>query len=786
MYPLLCKRIIAQNRPDVLIKCTLRPGRSCNIAGNQQRKFKTTYTSSPTVHSEMSSNSILHTSQRSVTSYCDIFSRNFIFAPDNAFYPIYNSSSIQNGRLIHSSAFLFAEKPSSKVEETVTALKEKAKSQESGDSKPKDAVVVKKSLKQKIVDELVHYYHGFRLLFIDISVSVKLVGRILGGKQLSRRERNLLVRTTSDMFRLVPFSVFIIVPFMELLLPVFIKLFPGMLPTTFETASEKKNKMKQSLKVKLEMAKFLQETLDNMTLKGSGHSSQAAKDFVEFFEKVRSEGGLCTSEEVMKFSKLFEDEITLDSLPRPQLIALCRVLELKPIGTSNFLRFQLRMKLRSLAADDVMIQKEGIDTLTLTELQQACRVRGMRAYGLSMDRLRYQLSQWLELSLHKKVPPSLLLLSRAFMLPETIPTTDKLKATISALPDTVAVSTKAAIGEREGKVDNKTKIEIIKEEQRKIQEERKEVLEEKRQAEEKMEEHKLHREAELLVDKASELVDKAIDLDSKVLFDKAQHTIKSIDYVKKKIEDQEVYSEDIQTLQDAMEVLAAEKKSLLVEKEELQDLKEELAEYKEDVEDLQEVIKTSEAADTKIKESKAAKRLFKQVNSMIEKMDEVVMKLEKKEKDIKDTLSQDEKPQDHDELLRIDELIGAIRKIQKIPDEAKLEKIAAVLGKIDEDRDGSIRVDTVLKVLEEIDEQNVQLSSDQIQELVDLLEKEAAIEVEEQVEKALGKEYSNASSSSSKDDKKGSNGKLNIPKIPEVEKTVPPNEDVKKPNSKVL
>lgn len=56
----------------------------------------------------------------------------------------------------------------------------------------------------------------------------------------------------------------------------------------------------------------------------------------------------------MKFSKLFEDEITLDSLPRPQLIALCRVLELKPIGTSNFLRFQLRMKLRSLAADDVV------------------------------------------------------------------------------------------------------------------------------------------------------------------------------------------------------------------------------------------------------------------------------------------------------------------------------------------------------------------------------------------------------------------------------------------------
>lgn len=43
-----------------------------------------------------------------------------------------------------------------------------------------------------------------------------------------------LRRTTQDLLRLVPFSVFIVVPFMELLLPVAIKLFPNMLPSTFE------------------------------------------------------------------------------------------------------------------------------------------------------------------------------------------------------------------------------------------------------------------------------------------------------------------------------------------------------------------------------------------------------------------------------------------------------------------------------------------------------------------------------------------------------------------------
>jgi LETM1 and EF-hand domain-containing protein 1 len=42
-----------------------------------------------------------------------------------------------------------------------------------------------------------------------------------------------MVRTTADLFRLVPFLVFVIVPFMEFLLPVAIKLFPNMLPSTF-------------------------------------------------------------------------------------------------------------------------------------------------------------------------------------------------------------------------------------------------------------------------------------------------------------------------------------------------------------------------------------------------------------------------------------------------------------------------------------------------------------------------------------------------------------------------
>lgn len=342
-------------------------------------------------------------------------------------------------------------KPSSKVEVTVEAVK---KGIEEQDKNPK-APVKKKSIKERIMAELRHYYHGFRLFLIEIRISSKLVFRILKGETLNRREHRLLVTTIGDLFRMVPFIVIIAVPFLEFTLPILIKLFPNMLPSTFESKSQKEEKLKQHLKVKLEMAKFFQETLDQMAPQSSTRHSELAKEFVNFFGKIRTSGDVATSEEIMKFSKLFEDEITLDSLQRPHLVALCKVLNVTSIGTGNMLRFNLRMKLRSLAADDKMIAKEGVDSLNFSELQQACRARGMRAYGVSEERLRKELRNWLDLSLNEKVPQSLLLLSRALMVPEHVPTTYKLKATISALPEQVLTLTEAAIGEKEGKLDFK-------------------------------------------------------------------------------------------------------------------------------------------------------------------------------------------------------------------------------------------------------------------------------------------------------------------------------------------
>ena len=167
----------------------------------------------------------------------------------------------------------------------------------------------------------------------------------------------------------------------------------------------------------------------------------------------------------MRFSTLFENKSTLDNLDRPQLVALCKLIHTSSIGPDSYLRFLLHLKLQHLIADDKLIESEGIDNLTVQELQIACRERGMRFYGVSIERLRSQLQQWLDLHLNKRIPSTILLLSRALYLPENISNEHILKATIQSLPITIDHLTAINLAQMSGEhIDNMQLIEYIKHE----------------------------------------------------------------------------------------------------------------------------------------------------------------------------------------------------------------------------------------------------------------------------------------------------------------------------------
>lgn len=245
----------------------------------------------------------------------------------NSLTPFYTFAST-NQRALHTSAFLYDK---SKVEDSLKEF-QKQKVAESSASQPQKSQVAKppkKPLWDRFKAEVMHYYHGFRLLGLDLRIASKTLWKILRGKTLTRREGNQFKRALSDIFRLAPFSIFIIIPFAELALPIVIRLFPRLLPSTFEDKSTREARLRGELSIKLKMAKFMQDTVEDIAMrsKKSSAENQATQDFANFFKKIRTTDENPTNEEILKHAKLFEDELTLDSMTRPQLIALCRYFE---------------------------------------------------------------------------------------------------------------------------------------------------------------------------------------------------------------------------------------------------------------------------------------------------------------------------------------------------------------------------------------------------------------------------------------------------------------------------
>ena len=141
----------------------------------------------------------------------------------------------------------------------------------------------------------------------------------------------------------------------------------------------------------------------------------SAISFLDFLKKART-GEAIPPDVIIKFAKYFEDNLTLDNMGRMQLINMCKYMGIPPYGNDNLLRFQLRHRIRLLKDDDQRILWEGIESLTKMELREACRERGMRSIGLSKIAYRNALQQWLDLSVQKNVPISLLIMSRTFFL----------------------------------------------------------------------------------------------------------------------------------------------------------------------------------------------------------------------------------------------------------------------------------------------------------------------------------------------------------------------------------
>lgn len=129
-----------------------------------------------------------------------------------------------------------------------------------------------------------------------------------------------------------------------------------------------------------------------------------------------------------------------------------------------------------------VISAEGVDTLSIPELQSACQNRGIQTMNLSPARLREELTQWIDLHLHQRISGTLLILSKAFNYVSAGDEAGQsshlksLEATLSSLPDNLL--NEAELNVSRDMATNKQRLEVLEQQEDLIEDEAEQEQEE--------------------------------------------------------------------------------------------------------------------------------------------------------------------------------------------------------------------------------------------------------------------------------------------------------------------
>ncbi|KAG9123137.1 hypothetical protein FRC07_000191 [Ceratobasidium sp. 392] len=412
------------------------------------------------------------------------------------------------------------------------------------------------------------------------------------------------------------------------------------------------------------MAKFLQDTLKESPLK-SNPEILSTDEFKNFFMKVRSTGESPSTEEIIKVAKLFDTDLTLDNLSRPQLVSICRYMGVNAFGTDNFLRHQIRSRLIEIRRDDAVILGEGIDALTTKELQHACQSRGLRTIGVSPSRLRDEMTEWIDLHYTNRVSGVLLILSRAFNWDRDGDdrVVKGLEGVMSSLPDILVNEAELEVDSE--KASYKQKLEVLQQQEELIDDEaEQEAKEEKARRERRAVEERAKREEEALM--AQSLLPES-ELQVPAEEDDARMT-----------------TEQLTELGEALSILSA-KSSVLKERDELRALMEENQRSEEGA--------ASQVTEGEQQAPASSSALSKKIRAMLGKIDKQLEAYDAKVGSSLQMITCDSQGK-----IPVHDLERALRVIKHAPGEDEIE---GLVRKLDVDHDGYVVLEHVLGLVRE-------------------------------------------------------------------------------------
>ncbi|TMW60227.1 hypothetical protein Poli38472_000269 [Pythium oligandrum] len=296
-----------------------------------------------------------------------------------------------------------------------------------GMNKDDDATHPQKELSpfQKLQKWMQPFVSGSKALYLENKQAWEIRSRLKASPEtaaLTRQEMMLLRQAHRDLLKSLPLLIFFAIPLVGYAAPVIGYQFPKqLLPWQFWRPDQKTQFFREDAQARANFYPELIKLLEQIDRK-----DDCLKEMLALHEDKRE--GLDPAQ-VSELEPFFVGPAALSALSRHHVQVLARSIALVPafswalqLAPRSTLENYLERRVEQLRVDDAMLLKEGIDNLSLSELEFACEERGIvEGYG-DISALQAALKDWMAMYNPKNAqsfPPSLLLHAPALMKPTT-------------------------------------------------------------------------------------------------------------------------------------------------------------------------------------------------------------------------------------------------------------------------------------------------------------------------------------------------------------------------------
>jgi LETM1 and EF-hand domain-containing protein 1 len=224
------------------------------------------------------------------------------------------------------------------------------------------------------------------------------------GHDLSRQDRRALKSSAKDLVRVLPVASMFMVFGLELSTIAILRYVPGLLPKAVadnvvpaagdlgivNLSEQERQRQVDAASRTSRIARISGLTKDMArSMSSTPEASSGDEDaIISFIDRIEDPTTRIGVEDILMVAPLFRKHMTMDKLPREQLVNLCKLhpgVTLNLTGStilsravpSLLLARSLRGHLQRLRADDKEIYWEGVDSLNDAELGESCEQRGL-------------------------------------------------------------------------------------------------------------------------------------------------------------------------------------------------------------------------------------------------------------------------------------------------------------------------------------------------------------------------------------------------------------------------